>query len=259
MSDATIDAEEAPIHYVPSGRVNLFGLTGLMLAGCLLSLAMALALLFCEERGFYFYFITPLVLGLPVLGATWAVVRWGKCRNRGLGGLIGIVLVFVYYAGYWELSYLTNIVARGPRVVALVRQISGLPGLPGYVVFRCKMSRPLNRRNPAPMRRPPTTADAILNGLFFGGETLVIALLGAGVGRSTASRAFSERKRRWTSRFEFRMPPATAPSVLDAHRSWRLEDPRRPSARFQLGQRTNQQLCCSDSNTYRSRSTSRLT
>ena len=54
MSDAMIDAEEAPIHYVPSGRVNLFGLTGLMLAGCLLSLAMALALLFCEERGLYF-------------------------------------------------------------------------------------------------------------------------------------------------------------------------------------------------------------
>jgi hypothetical protein len=216
MSDATIDAEEAPIHYVPSGRVNFFGLTGLMMAGCLLSMAMALALLFCEERGFYFYFITPLVLGLPVLAATWAVVRWGKCRNRGLGGLIGIVLVFVYYAGYWELSYLTNIVARGPRVVAMVRKMSGLPGLPGYIVFRCKISRPLNRRNPAPMRRPPTLADAILNGLFFGGETLVIAVLGAGVGRTTASRAFSERKRRWTSRFEFRMPPTTAPVVLNA-------------------------------------------
>src|SRR3954453_13397191 len=187
MSDAAIDAEEVPIHYVPSGRVNLFGLMGMMLAGCLLSLAMALALLFCEDRGLYFYFITPLVLGLPVLGATWAVVRWGKCRHRGLGGLIGVVLVFVYYAGYWELSYLTNIVARGPRVVALVRQIGRLPGLPGYVVFRCKVSRPLNRRNPAPMRRPPTMADAILNGLFYGGETLLIAVLGAGVGRSTAS------------------------------------------------------------------------
>ncbi len=190
MSDDMIDSEEAPIHYVPSGRVNLFGLSGLMLAGCVLSLAMALALLFSEDRGLYFYFITPLVLSLPVLGATWAVVRWGKCRNRGLGGLIGVVLVFVFYAGYWELSYLTNIVARGPRVVALVRQIGRLPGLPGYVVFRCKIGRPLNRRNRAPMRRPPAMANAILNGLFYGGETILIAVLGASVGRSTAARVF---------------------------------------------------------------------
>src|SRR5438270_33072 len=67
-------------------------------------------------------------------------------------------------------------------------------------------------------------AEAILNGFFYGGETLMIALLGTGVGRSTASRAFSERTRRWTSRFEFRMPQATAPAVLDAldHGDWKV-------------------------------------
>jgi hypothetical protein len=144
------------------------------------------------------------------------VVRWGKCRNRGLAGLIGAVLIFVYYVGYWELSYVANIVARGPRMVAAVARIGQLPGLPGYVVFRCKTSRPVDVRRGGANARPPTIVDAIFNGIFFGGEALLIAVAGAGVGRSAASRAFSERYRRWASKFEFRLPLATATAVQEA-------------------------------------------
>src|SRR5262245_31088110 len=90
--------------YIPSGRVALLRFGPLLLVGVVVALIMAGVLLIAED-GFYFYFITPLVLAVPVFGAIWAVVRWGRCRNPGLAGLVGIVLIFVYYAGYWELSY----------------------------------------------------------------------------------------------------------------------------------------------------------
>jgi hypothetical protein len=216
MSSADLDEAGAPVaRYVPSGRVNLLVFLPLMVVGALIAAVMACFLLIAES-GFYYYFITPLILGLPVFGATWAIVRWGRCRHRGLGGLAGIVLVFIYYAGYWELSYLANIVIRGPRMVAAAAQIGGLPGLPGYIVFRCKTSRPVDAQRPAAKPAPPTSLDAIFNGIFFGVETFALALGGIALGRQAASRVYFERSGRWASKFEFRLPLATMQVVLDA-------------------------------------------
>ena len=216
MSEADVEPVREPaIRYVPSGRVDLLRFCPLLLAGVLIAAVMACVLLIAED-GFYYYFLTPLLLALPVFGAIWAIVRWGRCRHRGLAGLVGIGLMFVYYAGYWELSYLGHVVIRGPRAVAAVARIGGLPGFPGYIVFRCKNSRPVDAARPAPNPRPPTIVDAIFNGLFFGGETIALSLAGIVVGRLAAERVYSERLRRWATRFEFRLPMATAPVVEDA-------------------------------------------
>jgi hypothetical protein len=210
--------------YVPSGRVNWFALFPLSLAGALVALVMAVVLLLAEDD-YYFYFLTPLILGLPVFGMIWACVRLGKCRNRGLGGFVGLLLAFIYYAGYWELSYLMNVAVHGPAARTAVRKIGGgLPGLPGYVVFRCKMSRPVDAvRGRDDKPRPPNTGDFVFNMIFFAGETLMVTLIAVGLGRATASRVFSERRRRWASRLEFRLPITTAPLVAQAiaRRDWR--------------------------------------
>src|SRR4051794_36583669 len=171
MSPGEDEVVEAPrSRYVPSGRANWFALVPLLLAGAFMALVMAIALLLAEAD-FYYYFLTPLILGLPVLGMIWAIVRFGKCRNRGLGGLAGLLLAFIYYAGYWELSYLANIVVRGPAARAGVRKIGGLPGLPGYILFRCKVTQPVDAVRGADKPRPPNDGDFFFNLLFFGLET----------------------------------------------------------------------------------------
>ena len=215
MSEEQDDAEDSPRHYVPSGRVNVASLVPILVASVWVALGMAFVLLFAERR-LYLPFLTPMLLGLPVFGVIGLSVRWGQCRNRGLGGLIGVILVFVYYAGYWELSYLTNVVARGPRMVAACARIGRLPGLPGYVVYRCKSTRPLDFRRGRPNGRPPSLWGTLFGAILIGGETFVITAMGARVGRSASSCPFSERSRRWTSRFEFRLPLATREAVEDA-------------------------------------------
>ena len=210
------ETEELPRHYVPSGKVNVLLLIPLMLVGALIAVVMAFVLLLTED-GFYFYFFTPLIVSLPVMGAIFVIVRWSRCRNRGLAGLVGAVLMFVYYEGYWELSYIDNIVVRGPAAVAAVTRIGGLSGLPGYVVYRCKTSRPVqfghdNPKNP----RPPNVVEIGFNSCFFGLETLMVAVLGIVVGRDYGGRVYSERWKRWTSKREFRWPSETAPRVMAA-------------------------------------------
>ena len=124
MIEEQDDAEDSPRHYVPSGRVNLASLVPILAASAWVALGMAFVLLFAERR-LYLPFLTPMLLGLPVFGVIGLSVRWGQCRNRGMGGLIGVFLVFVYYAGYWELSYLTNVV-RAAR--AWSRRAAGSAG-----------------------------------------------------------------------------------------------------------------------------------
>ncbi|MDG3002705.1 hypothetical protein [Paludisphaera mucosa] len=210
-------AQEAPATYVPSGRIDLLRLVPLLLVGAVVALVMAFLLLRAESR-FYFYLITPLILGAPVFGMVWLVVRGGRCRNRGFAGFVGLLLAFAYYAGYWEISYLVNVVARGPAMVAITEAMGGLPGLPGYVVFRCRTSRPVDVRDRGKNQaaRPPGWFDVGFNGLFFGAETLLVVGIAVAVGRSAASRAFSERLRRWADSTDFSLPIATTEQVLAA-------------------------------------------
>jgi hypothetical protein len=221
LIEANEEAAEFPPHYVPSGRVNVASLVPVLLASVVVALGMAFVLLQTERR-LYLPFVTPMLLGLPVFAAIGLSVRFGLCRNRGLGALIGVLLVFVYYAGYWELSYLSNVVARGPRMVAACARIGRLPGLPGYVVFRCKHPAPLNLRRGGPNGRFPSLWGTLLGTILIGGETLLVTAAGARVGRSAAARAFSERSLRWTSRLEFRLPLAAREAVEEAieHGDW---------------------------------------
>lgn len=208
-----VESAAPPSTYVSSGRVDFLRLIPLTILGLVVALVMAFALL-VAEGWLYLYFVTPLILGLPVFGMVWLATKWGRCRNRGVAGFVGLLLAFAYYAGYWELSYLANVVTQGPAMVALTEAIGGMPGLPGYVAFRCKTTRPMKVGAPA-NNRPPTTVDALFNGFFFGMETLLVVGAATAAGRTTASRPYSERLRRWAKSFEYSLPAATAGVVRD--------------------------------------------
>lgn len=220
MHPDDVESVDAPNVYVASGKVDFLRLMPLMLLGAVVALVMAFALLLAESW-MYLYFVTPLILGLPVFGMVWLATKRGRCRNRGIGGFVGLLLAFAYYAGYWELSYLANVVSQGPVMVAVTEAVGGMPGLPGYVVFRCKTTRPMKVGAPA-NNRPPTTVDALFNGFFFGLETLVVVGAATAIGRTTATRPYSERLRRWANSFEYSLPAATADTVLNDvdHGAW---------------------------------------
>jgi hypothetical protein len=222
MSSLDYDEHVPAPRYTPSGRFNVFAMAPLLLIGALIALVMGVVLLLLESD-FYFYFFTPGLVGLPVFAATWAVVRFSNCRNPLVGSLVGLVLAAIYYAGYWELSYRANIVANGPIMVAMVRQIGGAPGLPGYINFRCMTSKPVHHPGAgAGNAAQPNRVDHVFNYVFFGGEVLLVVGIAVAIGRSWAQRVYYEPERRWSSRLEFRLPPSALGTVLAAieARNW---------------------------------------
>lgn len=206
--------DASPRQYVPSGWFSVLVLPPLLVLGIVVALVMGVVLLLLENN-FYYYFFTPGIVGIPVFVAVWAVVRLSHCRNPLVGTLVGLVLGVIYYVGYWELSYLANVVVEGPGAVALVEKMGGAPGLPGYINFRCKMSKPVAHHGAAPAG-DPTKVDYAFNIFFFCGEAIVIGGLALAIGRSNAKRVYYESHRRWSSKCEFRLPPATLATVLRA-------------------------------------------
>lgn len=199
--------------YVPSGWFNVLAFAPLLVVGIVISLMMGLVLLLLEND-FYYYFFTPGFVGIPVFAAVWGAVRLSHCRNPLVAMLAGLVLGVFYYVGYWQLSYYANIVARGPAAVAMVQAIGGAPGLPGYINFRCKMSKPAHHG--AAPAGAPNKADYFFNIFFFCGEAILVAGIGMAIGRNTAKRVYYEAHRRWSSKFEFRLSPAALATVLRA-------------------------------------------
>src|SRR5437879_4155809 len=58
------------------------------------------------------------------------------------------------------------------------------------------------------------------NLMFFGLEALLAAGIAAGIAWNSARQVYYERRKRWASKFEFRLPPSTLETVLaaiDAH------------------------------------------
>src|SRR5262245_43592570 len=95
------DTPESPDAYCPSGRLHLartlFG------SALLLASAAALAALSRDEiEGFgSFPFVTSGLPGMLGFAGAWLVVRFGACRNPGVGVLIGLTAgVLALFGGY---------------------------------------------------------------------------------------------------------------------------------------------------------------
>ena len=246
MTSFELDEHSLPGRYQASGWFNGVTMFPLLAAAIALALAMGFVLVFTEEH-LYYVFVTPLVVGAPVFASIWGIIRLAHCRSPLVGTLIGLVLGLIYYVGYWDFSYRANIVAHGPGAVAAVQQIGGAPGLPGYVVYRCKTS--VMEMHPGAAQgggAAPNMGHQIANCFFFSAETIIIVLFAAAIGRSNAQRVYYEEARQWSSKLEFRLSLATLAIVLKAikEEDWgtiaalprlpKTSDARNPSLRFRL-------------------------
>ena len=175
----------------------------LLAAGAAVAVGMACVLALLEED-FYYFFITPLIVSLPVLVAIAMVVNLGHCRTRRRGP-------------WWEWacrccttsatgrSARRNVVARGPGMGRFVEFIGGVPGLPGYVAFRCKMAVLEAHPGPNPQRREPNLGDMLFSAFFYALELLALSAFGAAIGRGLSS-AFTTST--WAGGPRLRVPPA---------------------------------------------------
>ena len=100
IDDKTVES------YRPSGKVNILFFVPLFLLSMAIAFGMAIVLFYISDN-WYLFFITPLILCLPVAGMIYVTIRGGRCRNRFLAALTGLVLMLSYYGGYWGLNYLT--------------------------------------------------------------------------------------------------------------------------------------------------------
>lgn len=133
-----VDAGATRLAYRPSGRIAWAGFLPLVAAAAAVAGAMAYTL-YRVEWSFYFPFVTPFVLALPILVTLLLAIHVGHCRNPFLAALIGAGLAVAYYVGYWGFSYYFNVVVGMPMTRALVQQLGGSTDLVGYFLARCRV------------------------------------------------------------------------------------------------------------------------
>lgn len=161
----------------------LFPLTATACVAISVALAAALTGLF--HVGFYLIVLVPIIAGVAVAASVYWAIRLGKCRNRWLGMILGVVCGGVVYFGY----YYIDMVLAAPQ--ALLRP----DALPSYIAFRIQNDVTL------PTDAPNANANAKpfwpLNALMFAMELGLLLWLPGVVGFRAASRAFDESQERW--------------------------------------------------------------
>ena len=191
-------------HYRSSGKVSLFRFLPLLILGLIVSAFMAVVLLFLEAK-WYYYIVTPLLTSLPVFGAVYLLVHLGHCRSPLVAGISSLVLLGVFYLGYWQLSYWANVVSSGPEVVQLVKEVGGAPGLTGYFNYCCKTAA-----------RTSSTVDSIFQYVFYLTELGIFLIGGYFAGHHLAGRIFYEHRKRWGSSKSLRFRADALSSALEA-------------------------------------------
>ena len=222
MVSATDSLQPQPVssasHYQPSGRVSLGRFVPLILLGVVVALVMAFVLCLLEAN-WYFFIFTPFIVGLPVFGALLVVIRVGRCRNRVVGAIVGLLLLGLYYGGYWTMSYMLNVVWQGPEVVEYVREEGGAPGLPGYFRFRCRKALIKSTHDMGAPHRRSNDADAFGAYMLYGLEWVLILGAGFVAGRNNGGRVFYENLLRWSSAAELRFAGSEFRTVYGAAQS----------------------------------------
>jgi uncharacterized membrane protein len=92
MEDCSIPSEK----YKSSGKISLVRFLPLLMFSILVSIIMAIVLLFLEADFLYICF-TPFLVSLPVFGVLFLLIHFGRCRNSIVGALAGLILTIQLY------------------------------------------------------------------------------------------------------------------------------------------------------------------
>ena len=207
----TVDASPERPRYRTSGGVD-----GARFALFFVVLAMPIALLagyllcLVFEWGWYILGLAPLVAGAIAAGGVALAVRLGRCRNRGLGLVAGILAGLITYFSYYQFNLAGFIGFDNVHRVDL---------LPRWVQLRVltDVQREVGRGDKP--GDPDDNDDPVKTGfrwVFFAMDLLAATVPAALAGWSCASKPFSERYRRWMTSYTTRVAPESADAIASS-------------------------------------------
>jgi hypothetical protein len=222
--------------YRASGRFHplllpvgfLIGLPAAILAGGFLA--------FCFQAGFFILIAMPLIGGFIASLAMVAAVLIGKCRNKFVAGVLGLLTGLVAYGSYYQFDFAYNFSRdagfpgfQPPSFWELAPRVEVLPK---YVELRLRTDR-VGKAGDEPAEQIQIGGRQNQGGAqqdflppipFMNWATLALDLLfvcGApvGVGVALASRPFAETAKRWMTKHPVTVPPGDAGRVVAALRA----------------------------------------
>jgi hypothetical protein len=196
------------LHYRPSGRIAWLRFLPLALIALILTPLCSLLLLLAEDNFYYFFFV-PLLISLPVMGLGYLTVKFGRCRQPIVGGVVCCALMMFFYLGYWQLSFMRFLgQATNPIEEILIDQAmlkkGGRTDLLGYFIYRNRTSS--IDSSPGGTPKEPDGSDEVFGYIFYGMEFIILAACGVGIGGAMGGRVFLERQGRWAKKRDFLLP-----------------------------------------------------
>lgn len=196
-------------HYEASGDVSLMRFVPWVLF-LAVPLALAVGYLLCGvfRLGWYLIGVAPLAAGALTGGAVALAVWLGHCRNRWVGGGLGLVLGLVTYLGYYHFDMLHQFGFQ---------HAGRVDNLPRYVYWRVltDVQQEVGKANAVPVNRDGVV-DQIFKWVFFGLDLMMAVLAPIGIGWSVASRPYSDRHRRWMTTASKRVTVESGENILTA-------------------------------------------
>ena len=121
--------DESAMTYHPSGRVRLVVLLCVLVPVLAASLVMGAVLFWVFTTGWYLIILLPAVAAAGVMYVLGGAIGLAHCRNRLVGGLIGLAAGLTTYLGYY---YVGMVHDAGIEFAARVDV------LPAYIQFRMR-------------------------------------------------------------------------------------------------------------------------
>ncbi|MHC4234377.1 MAG: hypothetical protein ACYSUQ_04610 [Planctomycetota bacterium] len=212
-----MSAAQVNDRYCPSGRIDgpafAIWVAIALLAGA--GLAVALFLLFRAE--FYFVGLIPALLAICLSGVVFLAVSRGRCRNRSLAALLGLVAGTLMYLGYYHIDMVAWFGLQNAHRVDL---------LPGYIHWRVNTDVVGDPALPGPEDdgeyQPPDPVKVAFNWVFFALELGLCAILPALAGWLRAERPYCEQCNGWMNQSLAHFERAAAPTIVGTLEAGRL-------------------------------------
>ncbi len=204
MADAPVDRGT----YRPSGRVFLPVFLVMVAAALVVAAGCAMLIMLSGKVGLRLVLITPLVLALPAAGMLYLAIRAGKCRNRVLAFVAGMVVGAVVSPGRFQAEIVD---------MAGWQFAHRVDALPGYLEIRMsfKTIGKVGAAN-AGMPQQAGTVDQVFNWVLFAVEVGAI-VLGCGIfGAGMAGQPFDEAHKKWMIAKTVVLPAGSSEGLRDA-------------------------------------------
>jgi hypothetical protein len=162
--------------------------------------------------GFYFFVVIPILAAMPVAFAVVLAVRWGKCRNRMIGGLLGLFAGLLTYGSYY---YFDMVVTNGPG------HLLRIDAVPDHIWLRLQTD--VVEAHPG-MHHQNGVHSPWTNYLLFSVDGLLICAATCVGGVARSGRVFCEQADHWSECRIVPLAPGTAQRLDHAMANDHLED-----------------------------------